>query len=201
MNEATVTRIESTEELQLLDYKDSDLYNPEEKILLGELFDEMFGGLEEQEVLRSDSPEIIFSKYLWVIKKMESEIDKIKSASLKLIEEIESWEQKKINQKLSQIEFLSGNMEKYLKVRDLKSMSLPNGSIGLRKLQPKIEITDEVMFYESADPVLLKHKPESYEPDLRKIKEYIKSTGVLPVGVEMTNQNQKFYYKFAGKEF
>ena len=201
MNEATVTRIESTEELQLLDYKDSDLYNPEEKILLGELFDEMFGGLEEQEVLRSDSPEIIFSKYLWVIKKMESEIDKIKSASLKLIEEIESWEQKKINQKLSQIEFLSGNMEKYLKVRDLKSMSLPNGSIGLRKLQPKIEITDEVMFYESADPVLLKHKPESYEPDLRKIKEYIKSTGVLPVGVEMTNQNPKFYYKFAGKEF
>jgi type I site-specific restriction-modification system R (restriction) subunit len=163
--------------------------------ILEEFFDEIFTEAEGKEMLTNSSPEIVFTKYLWVIKKLETEIEKIRITSEKLKSEIDEWESKKTNQKLDQIAYLSNQMENYLRQKELKSLSLPNGNIGLRKQQPKIEIINEEMFYEHAEASLLRHVPESYAPDLTAIKQKIKSTGELPKGVEVTEQDSKFFYK------
>lgn len=163
--------------------------------LLEEFFDEIFTEAEGKEILTNKSPEIVFTKYLWVIKKLEAEIEKIRITSDKLKSEIDEWESRKTNQKLDQITYLSNQMENYLRQKEMRSLSLPNGNIGLRKQQPKIEITDEELFYENAEATLLRHQPESYAPDLAAIKQKIKSTGEIPQGIKLSEQEPKFFYK------
>ena len=56
-------------------------------------------------------------------------------------------------------------------------------------------IIDEELFYEKADSNLLRNIPESYEPDMKKIKEHIKTTAIIPAGIDIIPQDSKFYYK------
>jgi len=185
-----ITEINPENGLSILPAEDSDIM-----IQLKEIFEEMYDEINKPEIDLSASPEVIFSKYLWVIKMKEQEIKKVKVTSEKLIQDIEAWTDKKISQHQGQIDFLSKQMENYLRQNNQKSMGLPAGTIGLRKQQDKIQITDEDLFYQKADSVLLRCIPESYEPDMKKIKEHIKTTGEVPVGIEVTAQDKKFYYK------
>jgi hypothetical protein len=86
-------------------------------------------------------------------------------------------------------------MQNYLVKNNLKSLQLPPGTIGMRKQQDKILIIDEELFYEKADSNLLRNIPESYEPDMKKIKEHIKTTAIIPAGIDIIPQDSKFYYK------
>ena len=58
------------------------------------------------------------------------------------ITEINDWFAKRKAQLEGQIKFLSGQMENYLMIQDLKSLSLPSGKISLRNMPDKIEIID-----------------------------------------------------------
>lgn len=162
---------------------------------LKEIFDDMDEAIENAEELTDESPEVRFSKFLYVIKIKEQEITRVKATAEKLIQDIEAWTEKKIGQHQGQIEFLSKQMENYLRQQNQKSLPLPSGTIGLRKQQDKITITDEELFYQKASPELLRHVPESFEPDMKKIKEHIKTTGEIPIGIELTPVDVKFYYK------
>lgn len=170
-------------------------FTSEEKSNLEDLFEELFANIEEDKIIESDSPEVLFSKFLWKIKFLESEIDKIKSSSEQLIAEVERWQVQKTEQKLKQIGYLSRQMEFYLRNKDIKTLSLPNGSIALRKQPDKIEITDEELFYQKADESVLRRVPESYAPDMKAIRERIKKTGEILPGVQVTEQESKFSYK------
>jgi hypothetical protein len=191
-----ITEITESEGLKLLDKNESTIFTDEEKAKLTELIDEIFpDDIEEGEFVTSDDPQVLFTKFLYRIKYLEDELGQYKSTAEKLMQEIETWLQHKTTQKQSQIDFLSGRMEEYLRTREIKSMSLPAGLIGLRKQQDKIEIVSEVLFYEKADASLIRKIPETQEPDLKKIKEQIKRTGETPDGVDVTSQESKFYYK------
>jgi hypothetical protein len=191
-----ITEITGNDGLQLLDKNETTVFTDDEKAKLTELIDEIFPDeIDENEINTLNDPQVLFAKFLWRIKYLEDEIGQYKSTAEKLIQEIETWLAHKSNQKQSQIEFLSGRMEEYLRTREIKSMSLPAGLIGLRKQQDKIEITNEELFYEKADANLIRKIPETQEPDLKKIKEQIKQTGEVPDGVDVVSQESKFYYK------
>jgi len=182
-----VTEINPDEGLSLLPKQD-------DKAILEEIFEDMYEQIEA-DLAKADSPEVVFSKYLWVIKMKEKAIDNVKATASKLIQDIEDWQSKKIQQNQGQIDFLCTSMQNYLKQKNLKSMQLAPGTIGMRKQQDKILIIDEELFYEKADSQLLRHIPEAYEPDMKKIKEFIKTSSAIPKGVDVTPQDPKFYYK------
>ena len=120
-------------------------------------------------------PEIKLDKYLWVIRQKEIELNKCKVLADESISRTQNWFDKKANTISSAIEYLSGQMRNYLKQKQLKSLSLPNGSIGFRKQPDAIVVQDEEVFLENAKPELLRHLEESYTPDLKAIKDYIKA--------------------------
>ena len=184
---SNVTEINPEEGLSLLPKQ-------EEKLILEEIFEDMFEQIEA-DLAKADSEEVVFSKYLWVIKMKEKAIENINATAAKLIHDIEEWQERKIQQNQGQIEFLCTIMQNYLKQKNLKSLQLAPGTIGMRKQQDKILIIDEELFYEKADAGLLRRIPEAYEPDMKKIKEHIKTSSVIPDGVDVTPQEPKFYYK------
>lgn len=190
---ATDSNFTTPENLQLITKE--NVFTSEEKSTLEDLFEELFANIDENKIIESDSPEILFSKFLWKIKYLEGEIDKIKSASEQLIAEVEQWKVHKTEQKLKQIEYLSRQMEYYLRQKEMKTLSLPNGSIALRKQPDRIEITDEELFYQKADESVLRRVPESYAPDMKAIRDKIKKTGEILPGIQVTEQESKFSYK------
>ena len=157
-----------------------------------ELYDDTVVSIEDVE------PEIKLDKYLWVIRQKEIELNKCKALADESINRTQNWFEKKENTISSAIEFLSGQMRNYLKQNKLKSLSLPNGNIGFRKQSDVVIIQSEEIFFANAKPELLRHTEESYEPDLKAIKDYIKkSGGDMPMGVDLKPQESKFYYKLS----
>jgi len=143
-------------------------------------------------------PEIKLDKYLWVIRQKETELNKCSALAEESMRRTQAWLDKKENTINSAIEFLSGQMRNYLKQNKLKSLSLPNGNIGFRKQSDVVIIQNEEIFLANAKPELLRHIQESYEPDLKAIKDYIKkSGGDMPKGVDLKPQESKFYYKLS----
>ena len=141
-------------------------------------------------------PEIRIDKFLWVIRQKEKELEKCKTIANESINRAQSWVDKKTSSINSAIEYLTGQMRNYLHQSKLKSLSVPNGNIGFRKQPDVLIIQDEELFFENANPSLLKHTEESYTPDIKAIKEYIKqSGGDLPKGIDLKSQDSKFYYK------
>ncbi len=149
------------------------------------------------EGLEEASPEVQLDTYLWIVRKKEEELVKHQKLAVETIERTERWLANKEKNIVSTIEFLSNRFRYYLKSNNLKSLSLPNGTIGLRKRPKKVEVVDEELFFQNANPSTLKHHPENYEPDLNAIKSHIKDTSELPKGVEIISQEDKFYYKLS----
>ena len=167
-----------------------------------ELLEDFLNGLELNEgsikSFEEVEPEIKLDKYLWVIRQKENELQRCKALAEQSINRTQNWFDKKENTINSAIEFLSGQMRNYLKQNKLKSLSLPNGNIGFRKQSDVVIIQSEEIFLENAKPELLRHTEESYEPDLKAIKDYIKkSGGDLPKGIDLKPQESKFYYKLS----
>lgn len=185
-----IAEIESPENFHLIPSDDD--YNLKET--LRDIFSEMFEEINKTEEVSEQTPEVMFAKYLYVIRMKEEEISKIKATAEALIQDIELWQKRKTDQHKGQIEFLSSRMEGYLRQQDKKSMPLPSGTIGLRKQPPKIEVVDAEQFFDNADDSLIRKIPESVAPDMRAIKERLKSEDKIP-GVEVTDQDSKFYYK------
>ena len=67
-----------------------------------------------------------------------------------------------------------------------------NGTLTLRKQQPKIEILDEGLLFESGQFVRTK---TTSSIDKAGIRNHVKETGEIPEGVEFVQQDCKFGYK------
>jgi len=167
-----------------------------------ELLEDFLNGLDSEvsdlKEIQDLEPEMRLDKYLWVIRQKEIELNKCKALAEESINRAQNWFDKKANTISSAIEFLSGQMRNYLKQNQLKSLSLPNGKIGFRKQPDAVIVQNEELFLENAKPELLRHIEESYAPDLKAIKDYIKqSGGDLPKGIDLKPQESKFYYKLS----
>ncbi len=188
----TETNIHSIEEAKSLAKPLSD------KETLEEIINSM--NLDEgilTENLKEASPEIQLDTYLYVIRKKEEELLKYQQIASEAIARTEKWLEGREKNISSSISYLSNRLRYYLKSNNLKSLSLPNGVIGLRKLPKKLEISDEELFFRDANPDFLKQYPESYEPDLQAIKNFINKSNEIPKGVIVKSQEPKFYYKLS----
>ena len=167
-----------------------------------ELFDDFMASLDLDTSnltdLESIDGEIRLNKYLWVVKQKESELSRCRTIATDSIRSTSDWLSDKETQIQNAIDWLTSQMRNYLVTKDLKSLSLPNGTIGMRKQPDAVEVADESVFIANAAPDLLRHIPESYEPDLKAIKALIKDTGEIPKGIELKAQDTKFYYKLNG---
>ncbi len=167
-----------------------------DKELLEEFINNM--DLESNNLIDIESvePEIKLDKYLWIIRQKVTELNKCKAIAEESINRTQSWLDKKEQSINSTIEFLTNQMRNYLYQNSLNKLSLPNGNIGFRKQPDLLIVEDEKLFLENSKSELLRHIEESYEPDLKAIKEYIKqSGGDVPKGIELKAQDSKFYYK------
>jgi len=167
-----------------------------------ELFDDFMASLDLDTSnltdLESIDGEIRLNKYLWIVKQKESELSRCRTIATDSIRSTSDWLNEKETQIQNAIDWLTGQMKNYLITKDIKSLSLPNGTIGMRKQPEAIEVVDESSFISEASPDLLRHVPETYEPDLKAIKALIKETGEIPKGIELKAQDPKFYYKLNG---
>ena len=128
------------------------------------------------------------------IRKLEDSIEKNFDTAAQEREIIKNWALERNSMLSSRIEWLSRKLELYLREEELKTLDLPNGIIRIRKQPEKISVIDEERFFNAATSNLLSIKPEVAVPDLLKIKAWIKRTGRVPDGVEVSTQEEKFSY-------
>ena len=155
---------------------------------------------EDKEISLDDTnPTLQFTKFLYGIRHIESEMDQMKLNAGNMITEINSWLDKKLESKQKQIDFMCGLMKNYLSQQGIKSLPLPSGTIGFRKQPERIEIVDEDVFMEHATFDIIKVEPEKFLPDLKAIKAKIKDQGIIPAGVDIVTPEMKFFYKLNGR--
>ena len=128
------------------------------------------------------------------IRKLEEEIEKNFDTAAQEREIIKNWALERNSMFSSRIEWLTKRLERFLKEENLKTLDLPNGILRIRKQTDKVTIVDEEKFYKNATSAILNIIPESAKPDLLKIKAWIKKTGRVPAGVEVTSSEEKFSY-------
>jgi len=123
---------------------------------------------EDEEISLDDTnPELQFTKFLYGIRHIQSEMEKMKINAENMIAEINSWLEKKLESKQKQIDYMCSLMKNYLSQKHLKSLTLPSGNIGFRKQPEKVEIVNADQFFEHATIDLIKVVPEKFEPDNR----------------------------------
>ena len=131
-----------------------------------------------------------------VLEDKSSEINTLVDSEVALFEEYRSVEIAKLDKKMSWLAF---NLEQYMKSTGEKTLALPHGELKLRKGKDKIEIADMEKFLKAAEKHgLLRAVPESFEPDMRAVAAYTKSTGISPSGTVIIPGSDKFTYTTKG---
>jgi hypothetical protein len=90
------------------------------------------------------------------------------------------------------IEGISRLLEEYIRSKGEKTISLPHGTLKLHKKPDKVEVADLDLFMQYATEELLTVVPESFKPNLNKIKNYIKLSGRIPKGVNRIEGTEEF---------
>ncbi len=121
-----ITEVETSENFPLIPADDN--YNL--KDTLRDIFSEMYEEINKAEEESEQPPEVIFAKYLYVIRMKEEEIATIEATAEILIQDIELWQKRKTDQNRVPVEFRSLRMEGYLRQQEKKSMPLFLGTIG-----------------------------------------------------------------------
>ena len=79
---------------------------------------------------------------------------------------------------------------------DLKTKTLPNGTMKIRKQQPLLVVEDRGLFLSKLpDNHELIRVTTKYDPDKKAIMKYIKETGDVPDGIVVEERDDKFTIK------
>jgi hypothetical protein len=132
---------------------------------------------------------------LTAISKLEDQangINELADSEVNLIEGYRKTELSKLHKKIS---WLGWNLEQFIRSSKEKTINLPHGSLKLRLGRDKVSVHELKQFLDSTtNQKFLKVIPESYEPDIQAIHEYIKKTGHIPDGVDMKPAEAKFSF-------
>jgi len=137
----------------------------------------------------------------WAISKAvsaQAEIDKLNDLHDEYVARIALWYQSAIKEHKSTIEYMESLVKPWLQAELVdskkRSISLPSGVAGLRKLQPKLEVIDEKLALESCRA----SHPEAIKESLRKsaLNDILKA-GELVDGCTVSPADNAFYIKGA----
>jgi phage host-nuclease inhibitor protein Gam len=112
------------------------------------------------------------------------------------IELITRWQEAETAKQQKKIDWISFNLEKFIRGSGDSTINLAHGSIKIRKSRDKIEIVDLKKFNEIGQRHgLLRHINASDEPDMNAIRAFIKLNGGKPtLGIILTPGQPTFSY-------
>lgn len=146
-----------------------------------------------EETQRLEVDKLRADQLLMAVQVLETQMDdvnKIADEEIKLIEDYRRSEGDRLQRKRN---WLSWNLEQFMRSTDLKTLKLPHGVLKLRAGRDKVEVQDVDTFLKSPDgQKFLRVIPEQYQPDLNSIHEHIKKTGEVPTGVVLIPGEVRF---------
>ena len=150
--------------------------------------------LQEAELKEEEQTEAYFDLLLLQIKQLTKQIEYNFSQSEKECSMINNFVLHKNAQLQEKIRWLELKLESFIREKKEKTIALPNGTLKMHKKPDKVEIENLDLFLKKSKPEMLTVVPESYKPDMNKIKNYIKSKPVPP-GIKITEGKEEFTYK------
>lgn len=155
--------------------------------------------LQEVEQKEGERDEAYFDLLLLQIKQINNQISYNFSQAEKECSMINSFVLHKNTQLQERVKWLELKLEAFIKEKNEKTITLPNGTLKMHKKPDRVEIEDLELFLKKAKPEMLSIIPEQLKPDLNKIKNYIKNKPVPP-GVKVIEGKEEFSYKLNGEE-
>jgi len=127
---------------------------------------------------------------------IEDKIEEVEQIARQEIELIENWKETETAKLQNKINWLSFNLEKYIRSTGDSTINLAHGSIKVRKSRDRLEIIDLKKFIPIGQRLgLLRRIEEKFEPDLNAIRAYLKTNGNRPPnGVIFTPGQPIFSY-------
>jgi Bacteriophage Mu Gam like protein len=127
---------------------------------------------------------------------IEDKIEEVEQIAQKEIDLITSWKDSETTKLQNKTNWLSFNLEKFIRTTGESTMTLAHGTIKIRKSRDKIDIVDLQKFAVIGQRHgLLRHIDAKDEPDMNAIRAFIKvNGGKPPVGVILTPGQPTFSY-------
>jgi Bacteriophage Mu Gam like protein len=127
---------------------------------------------------------------------MEEKIAEVEQIAQQEIDLVISWKDSETTKLQNKINWLSFNLEKFVRASGEKTIRLPHGRLSLRAGKAKISVVDEAAFMKIAEKKgLIRIKPTENLPDLLKIHEFIRQHGFPPAGCSYTPATVNFSFK------
>ena len=138
---------------------------------------------------------------LTVIGQLENKIAEIEALAQQEIDLVASWKESETVKLQNKINWLTFNMERFIKSTGESTITLAHGAIKIRKSRDKIEIVDLQKFTVVGQRHgLLRHVDAKDEPDMNAIRAFIKiNGGKPPLGVILTPGQPTFSYSTTKK--
>ena len=128
-----------------------------------------------------------------MIDRDEAEIIKYRNDEMERIKRFTDAKLKTLNRKRS---FFKTALEQYFNTCKGKSLSLSNGKIGKRKQRDKVEVIDEVKFFEWHQENANGEMVKVVEKPIKSgVMNYLKETGECPPGIEYVEGKPQFYVR------
>lgn len=160
----------------------------EEKNFLDELI--------EESIQKEEANLMVYCDLLMIEAiKIESEIQKRFKECRQEIAYIEEWTLKKNAHLQEKYDRIVQKLELIMRETQKKTIELPHGTMKIRKMPDRVEITDLEAFIKNATEEMVVIIPEKLKPDLNKIKQYIKKTSHIPEGVTYIEGSEEFKLK------
>jgi len=155
--------------------------------------------LQEVEIKEEEQTEAYFDILLLQIKQLTKQIEYNFSQAEKECSLINNFVLQKNAQLQEKIKWLELKLESFIKERNEKTISLPNGTLKMWKRQDRIEIEDSELFMKHSKPEMLTEVPAYIKPNLSFIKNYIK-TKPVPPGIKVIEGVAEFSYTLSKGE-
>lgn len=129
------------------------------------------------------------------VKSLQGQIAVTFEQADKEVQLIKEWALQKNSRLQDKLERIERVLERFIRESREKTIELPNGVLKMHKKPDKVEIENLELFLQHAKTEMLTKVPESYKPDMAKIKQYVASHMTPPKGIKVTKGQPEFTYK------
>ena len=159
--------------------------------------DELHYNLADDELNPEPIDESKADALLYCIGKEQSGMNDVQMQAQSQIDKIKLWEEVQTAKHQKVIDDMTVRLQGYFYALkstdpDLKTKSMVNGTMKVRKRQPLITVEDEGLFLQKDNGDLTRIVHASLAPDKKAIKKYIKETGDIPEGISVEERDDKF---------
>lgn len=160
-------------------------------------FSDLMEELEKkEEERRIELSKLECDRILQTIAVLDGRIQEVAEIASKELAIIDDWKQSQTAKIERQVSWLAGQLERFIRSTNQKSIVLPHGSLFLRVGRPKVSVVDSAAFLSIGERLgLVRIKPASKEPDLNSIHAYVRRVGSVPPGVAYTPATVGFSFK------